>query len=94
MSVIPGAISLGAFAAIYQYLKGESAGRVFGYLLIGLVGGAIFGCVYTVTLVELYAGMYSDPVEDSVIARVAEAVVFSLFAASVSALIGGFEKRN
>ena len=91
---IPGAISLGGFAAIYQYMKGACAGRAWLFLLIGGVAGATLGYAYTGTLLDLYADLGQFAEDDPALVRFLGAIVISLFAASIAALVGGFSKKN
>lgn len=93
-SLIPGAISLGGFAAIYQYMKGGGAGRACLFLLIGGVAGAILGYAYTGTLLDLYADLGQFAEDDPALVRFMGAIVISHFAASIAALVGGFCKKN
>ncbi|MBQ8478836.1 MAG: protein kinase [Akkermansia sp.] len=94
MCVWPGAICLGGFAAIYQFMKGESPGRAFLFLFIGAVVGAVLGYVYSNALLGFYAGLFDFSEQPDVLARFLGAIAISLFASAISALVGGFYKKD
>ena len=88
---IPGALSLGGFAAIYQYLKGANRSRIALFAFLGVIGGGILGYAYTEMMVDLYVELVPN---EEAVAQFMGAVCMSLVAAPVCALIGGFGKKN